>query len=297
MNESHNLDTAEFPAIEDRLARHFGHSPPAVRVEFGALSHQGKVRENNEDNFLVIERRRSRCVRLTSLPKDMLKSADDIAYVLFVADGMGGAAFGEVASMMALRSGWEQSGNAIKWAWIINDQEIDELRQRVDIVFQRMNQTLLSAARAHPEYRGMGTTLTAAYTVGPEAFIGHIGDSRAYLFHAGKLIQLTRDQTVAQEALDLGLPVLNRSWHHKLTHCLGGPEQEVQVAFHHLRLSDGDQLLLCSDGLSDMVPNQEIARILGRGAPPQEAAQALVDLALERGGRDNVTVVLARYAL
>jgi serine/threonine protein phosphatase PrpC len=148
-----------------------------------------------------------------------------------------------------------------------------------------------------PECQGMGTTLTAAYTVGPEAFIGHVGDSRAYLYHQGDLKQLTRDHTLAQQCLDLNLPVLSRSWYHTLTNCLGGNEKEVQVEFHHLRLGDGDQLLLCTDGLTDMVPHEDIVGILGRHGYPQETVQALVDRALERGGKDNVTVVLGQYAL
>jgi protein phosphatase len=290
-------DTAEFPAVDDPLARHFGPSPPPVRMTFGALSHPGLVRENNEDHFLVIERRRSRTVLLTNLPQGMLRPADDTAYVLAVADGMGGAAFGELASALALRSGWEQAPQTIKWTWIINDREVEELKERLDLIFQRMNQDILAQARADPAMAGMGTTLTGAYTVGPEAFLGHVGDSRAYLYRAGALTQLTHDHTLAQEYLDQGIPVLCRSWHHKLTNCLGGPGREVRVEFHHLRLADGDRLLLCSDGLTDMVRDEDIAPILGRDAHPQETVQALVDAALERGGKDNVTVVLAHYAV
>src|SRR5262249_5799506 len=159
--------------------------------------------------------------------------------------------------------------------------------ERVELVFQRMNKTLLGRAREQPACAGMGTTLTGAYTVGPEAFIGHVGDSRAYLYHEGNLMQVTHDDTLAQQCLDVGLPVPSRSWHHKLTNCLGGSEKELRVEFHHLRLADGDQLLLCTDGLTDLVSNEEIASILGRHAHPQEATENLVDLALERGGRDN----------
>jgi protein phosphatase len=292
-----SIETDEFPAVADIFAKHFGPSPPPVRATFGALSHPGLVRSKNEDHYLVFERRRTRAVLLTNLPAGFLSHSDDTGYVLAVADGMGGAAFGELASMMALRSGWEQSAGAIKWAWIINDREIEELKERVELVFRRIGQALLDRAQEQPECAGMGTTLTAAYTVGPEAFIGHVGDSRAYLYHAGRLTQLTRDHTLAQECLDAGVPVANRSWHHVLTNCLGGPGGEVRVDFHHLRLSDGDQLLLCTDGLTDLVSNEAITNILDRHAQPQEAVHALVELALKRGGKDNVTVVLARYAM
>jgi PPM family protein phosphatase len=297
MNQSASADTIEPRAVDDLLAKHFGPSPPPVRVQFGALSHPGRVRPNNEDHYLVVERRRSRSVLFTNLPEGLLRSADDVGYILAVADGMGGAAFGELASMLALRSGWDQEQGTIKWTWVINDQEIEELKERVELIFRGIHQTLLDRAKGAPELAGMGTTLTGAYTVGPEAFVGHVGDSRAYLFHAGKLTQLTRDHTLAQQCLDAGLEDPPRSWHHVLTNCLGSSTQDIQVEFHHLRLADGDRLLLCTDGLSDMVPDPEIAAILGRHASPQEAAQALVEKALEGGGKDNVTVVLAQYAV
>ena len=143
----------------------------------------------------------------------------------------------------------------------------------------------------------MGTTLTAAYTVGPEAFIGHVGDSRAYLYHAGQLTQVTRDHTLAQDCVDAGMPVPSRSWHHRLTNCLGANDAPLRVEFHHLSLADDDQLLLCTDGLTDMVSDEEIAHHLGRDAHPHEIASALVDRALEGGGRDNVTAVVARYRI
>jgi protein phosphatase len=295
MKALRDADTTEFPAVEDPLAKHFGPSPPPVGVRFGALSHPGRVRTNNEDHYLVVERRRSRSVLATNLPEGFLRPADDIAYVLAVADGVGGAAFGELASMLALRSGWEQSPGAIKWTWIITEREVEELKERLELIFQRINRDLLQRAAAEPACAGMGTTLTGAYTVGSEAFVAHVGDSRAYLFHDGLLRQLTRDHTLAQEFLDVGMPVASRSWHHVLTNYLGGPEQEVRVEFHHFRLADGDQLLLCTDGLTDLVQYEEVAGILGQPATPQEKAQALVDRALERGGKDNVTVVLAQY--
>jgi protein phosphatase len=167
----------------------------------------------------------------------------------------------------------------------------------MELTFRRMDEALRQRGREEPATRGMGTTLTGAYTVGPEAFLGHVGDSRAYLYWRGGLAQLTRDHTLAQDYLDAGLPVPSRSWHHILTNCLGGGEHPVRLEFHHLRLADGDQLLLCTDGLTDLVGNEEIGLVLGGHAHPPEAARALVELALGRGGTDNVTVVLARYAL
>jgi protein phosphatase len=297
MSNSSTIDTVEISAVEDPLTKHFGPSPPPVSVSFGAVSHPGKVRTNNEDHLVVIERRRTRKVLLTNLPEGFLHSADDAGYVMAVADGMGGAAFGELASMLALRSGWEQGPSTIKWTWIVNDREIEEYKERVEIIFGRINQALLEHGRADPVCRGMGTTLTGIYTVGPDAFVAHVGDSRAYLFHQGALIQLTRDDTVAQDYLDRGYPVLARSWYHKLTNCLGGDDRELRVEFHHFHLDDGAQLMLCTDGLTDMVPEEQIAGALALHGPAQETAQALVDLALEHGGKDNVSVIIAQYKM
>jgi protein phosphatase len=268
-----------------------------VCARFGALSHPGLVRANNEDHYVVIERHRGRVVLMTNLPEGYLRAADDVAYLLVVADGIGGAAFGELASMLALRSGWEQAPNLIKWTWIVTESEINDLKERISLVLQQMHEDLLERARREPACAGMGTTLTGAYTVGPEAFIAHVGDSRAYLLHAGVLTRLTHDHTRAQASLDAGLPVASQSWYHTLTNCLGGMDQPVWVEFHHFRLADGDQLLLCTDGLTDHVTDEEIAAVLVRGAPPREGVEALVALALARGGRDNVTAILARYEM
>jgi protein phosphatase len=297
MKNIQSADTAEFPALDDPQAKHFGPIPPPVHVEFGALSHPGLVRAHNEDHYVVIKRQRTRSVLLTNVPEGLLPPADDTSYVMGVADGIGGSEFGELASMLVIRSGWMQAPSTIKWTWIINDREIEEFKEKVELIFSRMDQALKDRAQAEPAFAGMGTTLTVAYTVGPEAFIAHAGDSRAYLFHEDVLTQLTRDHTLAQQCLDVGMPVPYRSWHHVLTNSLSATDRQVTVDFHHLRLSDGDQLLLCSDGLTDMVKDVEISRILAQGAPPEEAVRTLVELALHHGGKDNVTVVLGRYLL
>ena len=290
-------DTDEFLLDEEWVGKHFGPRPHPVVATFGAMSHAGRVRTNNEDHYLVVERRRIRTVLSSNLPAGALAPADDVAYLLAVADGMGGEAFGELASMLALQSGWEQAPHAMKWTWIITDREIADLRDRVDVVFARIEQALQQRAQADPQCAGMGTTLTGIYTVGTEAFIAHVGDSRAYLFRQRKLAQLTRDHTLAQAAMDLGVPVLSHSWYHALTNCLGAADRPAQAEFHHLHLSDGDHLLVCSDGLSDMVPDEQITAILAQPSTAHDKANALVQQALDNGGKDNVTVIVARYLL
>jgi protein phosphatase len=297
LNHPQELDPGATQLLPEVVERHFGPVPPPVQVRFGAASHVGLRRTNNEDHFLVIERRRARKVLLTNLPADALPPHDDVGYLLAVADGMGGAAFGELASSLALQSAWEQSPGAVKWTWIVTDREVQDIKCRAEIVFRRIDETLRERARLDPACAGMGTTLTGVYTVGPEAFLAHTGDSRAYLWLAGTLSRLTRDHTLAQQCADLNLPVLKQSWNHMLTHCLGAGQQQVRVDFQHLQLGEGSRLLLCTDGLSDLVSDADIATVLGREADPQAAAQALVDLALSRGGLDNVTAVVAHYAM
>jgi len=150
-------------------------------------------------------------------------------------------------------------------------------------------------------FLGFLVVLTAARTVGPDAFIGHVGDSRVYLFRGGSLQQLTRDHTLAQQLVDAGaipsVSAASRYMQNMLVNCLGARKREVHVEVHHLGLSDGDRLLLCTDGLTDLVADDQIAQILARDAAPDDTCRALVDAALDRGGKDNVTVVLAKYTI
>jgi protein phosphatase len=268
-----------------------------ANVTFGALSHQGNRRSNNEDHYIVVQRRRSRSVLLTNLPGPITDFAEDQVYLLAVADGMGGAAFGELASNMALRTAFDLGHSATKWIFKVNQKEIEELKGQIETILRLVHRTLLEHGQTDPSVVGMGTTLTGAYTIGMDALIAHVGDSRAYLFHDGTVERLTRDHTLAQEMLDTGGPPPNPSLRHVLTNCIGGTGQDLRVDFHHYHFEDGDRLLLCTDGLSDMVNDDEIARILTSHQDPQQACAALVNLALANGGRDNVTVVLADFAL
>jgi protein phosphatase len=293
-------DTGEYVAFEELVARFFEDEPrTAVHVEFGALSHPGLVRDNNEDHYFVVRRRRVRDVLLSNLPVELLNQAEQEAYALVVADGLGGHAFGELASFLALRAAWDLGSNEIKWTVKVNRRESDELKQKVAVLFGLLDKALQSAAQAQPRLAGMGTTLTACYTTGPELFVLHAGDSRAYLYRGGALRRLTRDHTLAQEMIAAGMAEPEsraaRSRRHVLTNYLGGGSVKVDVEHH--RLAHGDRLLLCTDGLSDLVSEVEIAELLEAHPRPDDACRALVDRALARGGRDNITVVLASYTI
>jgi protein phosphatase len=293
-------DTGEYLAFEELVARFFEVEPrTAVRVEFGALSHPGLIRENNEDHYLVVHRRRVRDVLLSNLPVERLNQAEQEAYSLLVADGIGGHVFGELASFLALWTAWDLGGEEIKWAIKMNAREADELKQKAAVLFRLLDRALQSAAQAQPQLSGMGTTVTVCYTTGPELFVLHAGDSRAYLYRGGALRRLTRDHTRAQAMIDAGLAepesYAEISRRHVLTNYVGAGNVAVDVEHH--RLADGDRLLLCTDGLTDLVSEMEIAALLEVHPRPEDACRALLARALDSGGPDNVTVVLASYTI
>jgi protein phosphatase len=168
--------------------------------------------------------------------------------------------------------------------------------------FRKIKDVFVEGAKAEPALAGMSTTLTLAVSVGANLIIAHVGDSRAYLFRGGKAHRLTRDQTMAQALADAGTirpeQVATHPTRHVLTGAITTQEGEILAELQHLRLSDGDQILLCSDGLTEMASDEAIAGTLDRAGSAARACRALVDLALEGGGgEDDVTVVLARYRI
>jgi protein phosphatase len=273
-----------------------------VQVDLGALSHTGKVRPNNEDHYLVLRSGRSLDTLRSNLPAGLVAAHyTETGYGMVVADGMGGMAAGEVASSMAITIAVNLCLNNPRWAMRITDEVA---REQMEILRKRISQidcVLTERAKADPALAGMGTTLTGAYSLGADLFIFHIGDSRAYLFRNGRLYRRTRDHTLAQTLADSGIisteDVPTHRLRHVLTRSLGNQRGEVEGEIQHLQLVDGDRLLLCTDGLTEMVEDAKIAEILGRIEGSESACHALVDRALEAGGKDNVTVVLARYSL
>ena len=297
---SGEVETGEFFATDDEVSRYYTKAPrQRVHVVVAGRSDKGKVRETNEDNFIAVKRYRGRELLASSLPKEMLESEDDLAYTFAVADGMGGRDFGEIASLLALRTGWELGFDEIKWTVKINDREQEEFRQKADVFFQLIHRALHQAVRENPKMSGMGTTLTICYSTGPELFVVHAGDSRAYLCREGKIRQLTHDHNLAQVLVDAGAAAPGsaevKRLRHVLTNCLGGQTGSVSVDVINEQLHDNDRLLLCSDGLNDGISDLEIAAEIARHPTPGHACDALIALALDRGAKDNVTVVIAHY--
>jgi protein phosphatase len=165
--------------------------------------------------------------------------------------------------------------------------------------YEQVNAALSEQARTDPDLRGFATTLTLVGSLGRKLLVANIGDSRAYQIRNGQLRLLTRDHTMAQALAEAGLMPTEQVATHRMRHVLlkslGDPNRHVKPDVHEHTLDDGDCLLVCSDGLTDMVDEKMIAKILATGEPAKQICARLVDEALRAGGKDNVTAVFARY--
>lgn len=269
-------------------------------VDVAAATHTGHVKKDNEDHYLVIRFGRSLENLSTNLEKGLLEHSYDVkGYCMFVADGIGGVAGGHVASRMSLTRLVDLLVETPDWIMSFTSEEYAMIvLQRMKERFLQIDETLRAEAE-RVSLHGMGTTLTVAGTVGRELVIGHIGDSRAYLLRAGKLKQLTTDHTLAQALIDAGVAKADdpatRSMRHVLTAALGSLGEVIQPEVYRMELFNHDQLLLCTDGLTEMVDDTTIASVIGEADSAEKACRNLVDLALAAGGLDNITVVLARF--
>ena len=212
---------------------------------------------------------------------------------------MGGAQAGEVASRLAITTLVNLVLEVPDWIMRMDDTWAQETMKRAAQYYRSVDAEIGRRARENRMLSGMGTTMTLAYSLGAQLFVVQIGDSRAYLLRKNRLQRLTQDQTFVQTLLDLGQigpeQAAAHPLRHVLTQALGGHGRDLKAEVERLVLADGDCLMLCTDGLTEMVPDDMIATVLQRTAGVEANCRALVDLALERGGRDNVTVIVARY--
>lgn len=274
--------SAPFSARQAPVAHGYG---PTVR-SFGRTD-AGRVRPSNEDNFLIAELGRTLWVHQTSLPQPEVQYANRRGHLFLIADGMGGHAAGEVASALTVTT--------------IESFMLDVFRRAEDLptALRESHARILEEVARHPEVAGMGTTLTMAICNHWKLFVAHAGDSRCYLFRNQKLEQLTADHTVVGEMVRKGAlapeEAARHAYRHVVTNVLGGTHNTVNVDVQQFDLQGNDVLLLCSDGLSDMLDADQMATILQHSADPQAVCERLVDAALENGGRDNVTVIVTRF--
>lgn len=291
-SENAPLAQAQDSGLESR-----GRLPSSgIPCRFAARTHPGRVRSRNEDQYAVIRHGRRAEVVATSLSNTTTQPVREEAYLFLVGDGLGGAAFGDVASAAALQMVWEMGVEEAFWPTQHGGHALAVLRERALRYVQRIHEGLTARAREDPAYRGMGTTLTAAYALGHVCFVTHVGDSRAYRIRGTRALQITKDHTMRARLEAQGIDASQaKAYGHVLTNCLGGDLEPARPDFHAFRLEPGDVLLLCTDGLTDVVDDAALGRVVREAQDPEGACDALVDLALARGGPDNVTVVAARF--
>jgi protein phosphatase len=243
-----------------------------VQVDVAGLSHPGQVRPNNEDHFLVLRFGRFLEPLGTNLPPGQVPSRfEDVGYVLAVADGMGGHAAGEEASRLALTTLVGLVLGTPDWFLRMGDPPAaEEVMRRAAERFGHIDQALAEEAVEGPRLHGRGTTLTLAASLGWDLLLAHVGDSRAYLLRGGALHRLTRDHTWVGELHRAGLISQAEAAAHHMRHFLTrhlGANKGGKPDVQRLALADGDCLLLCSDGLSELVGDAEIAEARAAGRP------------------------------
>jgi PPM family protein phosphatase len=244
-----------------------------MNLEYFAQTDPGLIRDNNEDSVVI----------------------DAENQLVVLADGMGGYNAGEVASAMATSFVKTELGRWLHEGG--NEASSRELKRAMEICIDNANRSIFNAANANAGYSGMGTTMVMGVFVGQRAMIGHVGDSRCYRWRGQTLQQITRDHSLLQEQLDAGLiseEQAKYATHKNLVTRALGVEDTVLLEVNEFRIEDGDIYLFCSDGLSDMVPDERLAAILQADGTLQAKVGTLVDAANQCGGRDNISVILAQ---
>lgn len=273
-------------------------SPGPFALRSFGLSDQGQARDSNEDCFAIAELARTLRIHHSNLPASNSNLSLHRGYVFMIADGVGGGNAGEVASELSLSSIEDFLLNTLKRFSNLQASEEQLALRSLQEALCQADSRLFEESAKHPQWRGMATTLTMAFAVNWRLFVAHAGDSRCYLLTGGKLQQLTQDHTMAAELSRLGVITAERAaihpWRHVVTNILGGKEQGVRVELHSLDLHAGDVLLLCSDGLTEMVPEADITALLLAERDPQRACERLISEANRLGGKDNITVIVTR---
>jgi protein phosphatase len=271
----------------------------ALTARSFGLTDRGQVRETNEDQFIIASLIRVLEVHNTSFPHTKVQRSCDHSPLFVVADGMGGHAGGEHASAIAIDSVETFILGTFRWFSQCQGREQDQVLADFRSALGRANSCILAEAIVHPEWRGMGTTLTMAYCLNDVLYVAHAGDSRCYLSRDQHLNRLTTDHTlVADMVLAGAIPAADAPRHrlrHVISNAVGGDSADVKVEVHKVVLEAGDRMLLCTDGLTEMVSEEQMAHILLSDADPEQICKRLVARANDAGGRDNITVIVAHF--
>lgn len=261
-----------------------------AQVEVFARTEVGCVRKRNEDSFVVLNLQTGdRGLR----PQHRVQALSSAGTLIAVCDGMGGAAAGEVASALAV----DTMADVMRKKSPFSD--INTAQGAMHAAINEANTRIRGAAAEDPTRHGMGTTLTAALAFGPELMIGHVGDSRAYIRRGRALTQVTTDHSVVGQLIAAGrlLPSQAKDYEHRnvLLQALG-VQPRVGPEFSTVQLRAGDVLLLCSDGLTGPLDDEDVLQLMLRYEDPMRCCRALTEAACAAGGPDNVTVAVARFS-
>ncbi|HWB74916.1 MAG TPA: protein phosphatase 2C domain-containing protein [Nannocystaceae bacterium] len=274
---------------------------PAVLAEVYGATDVGRVRDSNQDQFLIAALERSLLIEGSSLPAQSGTRLVDTPQgrILVVADGIGGHGGGEVASAVTIDAMAHYCFEAMPWVQRRSECSVDELSTGLQDAVRTAQERVRRVAKRKGIDDNLGTTLTMAYVAWPDLLLVHVGDSRAYLMRDDALHRLTIDHTLAQQMIDghMMTPEQAATSHfsHVLVNAVGGSTDDLNVELRHLRLQLDDQLLLCTDGLYDMLPDDRISAALRDSDPVVQVVRKLIAAANDAGGRDNVTAVLARF--
>ncbi len=276
------------------------------RIDCYGMTHVGRKRTVNEDQFLIAELNKSLCVLSTSLGLDQQSRlfGNSQGQLLVVADGMGGHEAGERASTLAVDSLVKYVLNTMPWMFNLDPDSEEDFQDELRSALEHCQTQIRAEADAIPQHEGMGTTLTMAYVIWPRAYVVHVGDSQCFLFRGRSLEQITRDHTLGQlhkESLDVQAnvePHKNGSqgnMSNVLWNVIGGGSDELHPDVYRTDLTIGDTLLLCTDGLTKQVAHERIIKFLQQDASAEQICRQLIEEANAQGGSDNITVVVARF--
>jgi len=273
-----------------------------IDVESAGVTDIGNVRSDNQDQFLVADLTRSMLVRsgaLSAAPGERLFGGS-MGHLFLVADGMGGHRAGSEASLFAVQYFANAILNSVRWLVRIEPATEGVFLEELKGILVNAHQALEERAATDKAYTGMGTTLTMAYIAWPRMYVVHAGDTRCYVVRENSMRLLTRDHTVAQDMVQKGQlareELESSHWSNVLVNALGAGASDVYADIYTYDLQVGDTLMLCSDGLNKHVSDPKIHEVLTQSESSQAACDALIQLAKQAGGTDNITVVTANFS-
>ena len=276
----------------------FGARPRDDQLDLFGITHTGKVRTENQDHFLVATVHPELLVHETSLPAASALSVHGtrLATVMLVADGVGGGSGGREASQLAIETITRYVSSTLRCYHAAVSSQQEEFVAALRSAALEAHSAVRAEAAVRPDARHMATTLTLFIAVWPWAYVVQVGDSRCYHYSGGTLHQMTRDQTIAQDLVDQGVLPAERAskspFSHVLASAIGADAAQPEVS--RVKMDGRGAFLLCSDGLTKHVTDDEIAAELAVLQSSEQSCHRLLDLALGRGGSDNITVLIAR---